>query len=139
MPRIHQRKTDRGLVPHEQMIAAVEQIQAGDSIRKVAERFGIAKSTLQRNVKKLGNDPQIRLVPNYGHARVFSDQMEVILVQYLIKCSNMYFGLTPKDTRRLAFYYAVKNNCKIPESLNCRKRMAPSFYETTPWSVASNS
>ena len=63
MPRIYQSKTDRGLVPHEQMIAAVEQMQAGDSIRKVAERFGITKSTLQRNVKKLGNDPQVKRVP----------------------------------------------------------------------------
>ena len=30
----------------------------------------------------------------------------------------MFYRLTPKDTRRSAFVYAVKNNCKITESWN---------------------
>lgn len=48
--------------------------------------------------------------------QVFNVDQETVLVQYLIKCSHIYYGLTPKDVRQLAFACAVKYNIGMPQS-----------------------
>ncbi|XP_046687357.1 cell wall adhesin EAP1-like, partial [Homalodisca vitripennis] len=56
----------------------------------------------------------------FGYARnwkVFEPFQEQMLAEYLLKASDIYFGLTPKEVRRFAYTYAVACNCKIPPSL----------------------
>lgn len=48
--------------------------------------------------------------------QVFSPDQEKGLVEYLLKCSDIYFGLTPKECREFAFDFAIKVNAKHPHS-----------------------
>ncbi|KAG5886364.1 hypothetical protein JTB14_034898 [Gonioctena quinquepunctata] len=50
--------------------------------------------------------------PQYTTRQVLSNDME----KYLVKCSNMYHGLTPKSTRKSAYEYAVKNKLPHPQT-----------------------
>lgn len=45
--------------------------------------------------------------------QVLSDQMEGELAKYLIHQSKVYFGLSTKEVRRLAFEFAVKNKVTV--------------------------
>lgn len=44
-----------------------------------------------------------------------SDEQETVLADYILTCSKMNYPLTTKDSRRLAYETAVKNNVIIPE------------------------
>ncbi|KAJ8019461.1 hypothetical protein HOLleu_41073 [Holothuria leucospilota] len=117
MPRQYKRHTDMGLVPGEAMLEAVELVINGEgmSIRKVAKDKGISKSALARYVKKYQADKNCKLAPNYKHSQIFNPVQEADLAKYLTKCSQMFHGLTPKNTRKLAYEIAVQNNMRIPE------------------------
>lgn len=39
-----------------------------------------------------------------------------MLTNYLKKCADMYFGLSPKDVKKLAYEFAIKLDLKIPPS-----------------------
>lgn len=43
-------------------------------------------------------------------------ETEKILVEYLVHCNDMYFGLSTKETRGLAFNLAKKLNLKVTAS-----------------------
>ena len=45
-----------------------------------------------------------------------NSESEATLVEYLVHCNDMYFGLSAKETRGLAFEFAKKLNLKIPAS-----------------------
>lgn len=94
-----------GLVPKEAMLEAVELVINGErmSICKVAKDKGISKSALARYIKKYQADKSCKLAPNYKHSQIFNPVQEADLAKYLTKCSQMFHGLTPKNTRKLAF------------------------------------
>lgn len=48
--------------------------------------------------------------------QVMDFESETTLVEYLVHCNDMYFGLSAKETRGLAFYFAKKLNLKVPAS-----------------------
>ncbi|KAM3609301.1 uncharacterized protein V6R79_012743 [Siganus canaliculatus] len=52
----------------------------------------------------------------HSHFRVFSDVQEKQLVTYLTKSADMYFGLCPKEVKKLAYQLARRSNCKYPGS-----------------------
>lgn len=47
---------------------------------------------------------------------MFTVEQESQLVKYLARASDIYFGLTPFEVRKLAKQYAVKLNLKIPNN-----------------------
>lgn len=47
---------------------------------------------------------------------MFSEQNENLLSDYLLKAAHIYFGLSPKKVRTLAYEYANKLSLSIPES-----------------------
>jgi len=54
-----------------------------------------------------------------GYARsrqLFSDSEEGDLVKYLRDASKMFFGLSPKETRKLAFEFAISLHKQVPGS-----------------------
>lgn len=50
------------------------------------------------------------------HRQVFSEGLELQLKEYIIHCSKIYFDLTPKNIRKLAWELAVANKVKVPDT-----------------------
>lgn len=118
MPRDYKRRTARTFpeTPLKQAVLAV--VNGNLSIRKSAETYGVKKSTLYDYVKKykVQGIESVVLVPNFKIRQILSDEMESSLADYLVNCSNMFYGLSPKAVRRLAYEYAVQNSVKIPQT-----------------------
>ena len=54
-----------------------------------------------------------------GYARprqIFTDAEEQELVQYLLESSKMFYGLSPRETRKLAYQFAAKLKSTLPEN-----------------------
>jgi hypothetical protein len=115
MPRTYARKSDIGLVPHNVMMEAVQLIKSGMSVRKAATEKGVSKSALSRYVMKVDRAPGAVLCPNYSHSQVFNTEQEKLLEDYLIHCSQMFYGLTPTHVRSLAYEMACKNEVTMPQ------------------------
>lgn len=49
-----------------------------------------------------------------GHNKVFSKEQEQELSKYITRCAEIYFGLAPKEVRKLAFEVTTKYNLKRP-------------------------
>ncbi|XP_050300113.1 uncharacterized protein LOC126738716 [Anthonomus grandis grandis] len=118
MVREYKKKTDREF-PEGDLRRAVEDVLNNiGSLRKVSERYNVTKSRLAIYVKRAREQgiENISLKPNFKHRQIFSPEMEQALAEYLLKCSSMFYGLTPKKTRQLAFQFASRNKLLIPDS-----------------------
>ena len=91
------------------MLRAVRNIKSiGEIIRKTAESFGINYKTLSRYRKKF-SDEEIKgedsfSTTNVGYTRngqVFTDAQEIMIVEYLLKVSDVYFGLSQRNAENL--------------------------------------
>lgn len=104
MPRTRKRVTNRG-VPLNILEQASDIIKdEGRSMRAVAKDFAICHTTLFRFHKKretLTGDGSDKL-PSAGYwttKKVFSNDQEKSLTQYLKKAAELYYGLGPKEVR----------------------------------------
>lgn len=50
------------------------------------------------------------------HNRVFTQEQERALSKYLIRCADIYFGLSRTEVRKLAFELTVKYDLKKPST-----------------------
>ena len=94
-------------------------VKSGSSIRYTAESVGVKRSTLWSYIKKERNSPKnqhIMYRPNYACRRVFTDEEEVSIVEYAVTCSQMNFGLSRLDIRKLAYDVTVKNIKTVPRN-----------------------
>ena len=73
--------------------------------------------TLNRYIKK-HRDGIPSSIPSYNteSKQVFSEAQESELESYIKKAADIYFGLSPKDVRVLAFQCAKKFNIKMPST-----------------------
>nr|CAH0101770.1 unnamed protein product [Daphnia galeata] len=62
--------------------------------------------------------------------RVFTPQQESELAAYLITAQKLNHGLTPADTRKLAFLYGKANQIAIPNSWQLREEAGPDWFAT---------
>jgi len=116
------RETDRGKTPADIIWRAVRRVKNdGQSIRSEASKFNVNNRTLTRYCQKKVSVQELTgsSVPSFpvGYQRnrqVFTDQQEQLLVEYLVKASDVYFGLSPKAARRLAYDYASKLQRSMP-------------------------
>jgi hypothetical protein len=106
----------KGGFTKDDMQMALALVKHGVSMRKAAKDCKLAYPTLRRYVIKTKDNPQIRLVPNYEVNAVFSPDQETILVKYIEECALMFYGLTAKETRQLAYQMAVANSIKCPDT-----------------------
>lgn len=117
MARIRKRTTNRGTDSAVMKRAADICINENKSIRSVAADFEICHISLNRYINKLksmklgGSPPKCGYRP---HTRIFDQSQETILTNYLKNCAGMYFGLSIKDVRKLAFEFADKLSLKVP-------------------------
>ncbi|XP_011859139.1 PREDICTED: tigger transposable element-derived protein 6-like [Vollenhovia emeryi] len=51
-----------------------------------------------------------------AHNKVFTQEQERELSKYLIRCADIYFGLTKKEVRKLAFELAIKYDLARPNT-----------------------
>lgn len=114
--RTYKRKTTRGLTPPDVMTEAAKLVNKGErSCRSVAKDYEIDYSTLSRYCRKLKNSGSDNISVGYARAgRVFSDEQEKELAEYMKKAAKLYYGLTPKEVRSMAFQYALRNNISCP-------------------------
>lgn len=71
------------------------------------------------------NDNPIRLTPNYSVRKFFTQEQEQALRDYFEKCTLLFYGLTSKDCRKIAYEMAKYNNVGIPPNWE-RDQMAGS-------------
>ncbi|XP_072940122.1 uncharacterized protein [Epargyreus clarus] len=111
------RTTQRQNVSSEVLDEARKLIEKGQSKRSVAEHFGMAESTLRKRLKY--SDPPTKLG---RYETTFSCEVEKEFKKHLNILDNMYFGLTAKGLRGLAFEYAKVYN--IPNRFNAESKLA---------------
>lgn len=119
MPRNKKDKRKVGSHTKEEMLTALNAIKQGNSIRQVSSDTNIPFTTLQRyyaKTKETDIQGDMKLTPNYEVNKVFSETQENLLRDYYKKCALLFYGLTTKDCRRVAFEMARYNNIKMPPS-----------------------
>lgn len=111
------RTSQRTLCSMVVMEAARQRVEGGESKRSVAKSLGMAESTLRKRLKrttvatKLGRY-DITLTP----------EMEEELSNYIKTIDNMFYGLTSRALRSLAFEFAEKN--KLEHRFDKTSKMA---------------
>ena len=125
MVRTYKRKPNRGADREILERAADEVLKQQHSLRTVALAYGIDKMTLFRFCKKVKQStsqessesvPTLPVTTGYARPRqIFSDVEECELTRYLLDAAKMFFGLSPKETRKLAYQFAVTIGIDIPK------------------------
>ena len=117
MVRNYIKKTKRAETPRYLVeIGVNEIIFLGRSIRSVAMEIGIDNTTLGRYVKQAqvmgSRELNIGYKPN---RQVFSAEQETVLQDYLVRAANIYFGLSPRNVRELAYECAIEFGLEMPD------------------------
>jgi hypothetical protein len=119
------KKTENGETPPDVMLRAVRNVNINKvSIRKTALEFKINYRTLARYCKKIPEKEQLdnKIVThtiNVGYIKnrmVFNETIESQLESYILRASDIYFGLSPKEIRTLTYQLAIENSLNIPQS-----------------------
>ena len=130
--RTYKRKTNRGITPKDVLDRACQQVIFDKkSINSTAKEFNIPYKTLQRHVvnvkKKLEKKTELSksesTLDSVGYRKnrqIFSDEEELALESYLKTAADIYYGLTPYETRKFAYEFAKKNNKSVPASWNTK-------------------
>ncbi|XP_041968550.1 jerky protein homolog-like [Aricia agestis] len=106
MPRVRVRKTSRGEINLSSYSNAYEEVKAGDSLRKAADKHGINHCSLLRYIRKRDVSGKDDEGMGYkAHNRVFNEDQERELSKYLIRCADIYFGLSKKEAYELTIKY----------------------------------
>ncbi|XP_004212505.2 uncharacterized protein LOC101237170 [Hydra vulgaris] len=123
MVRTYIRKTTRGVNGNwtsENLCLAFEAVQkSSSSINQASTNFGIPESTLRRYICK---SPENYPVNNGRFRKVFSDEMEKSLIDYIVHLSMCYYGFTALQLRHLAYEFAERNN--LPHCFDHNTKLA---------------
>ena len=102
MPRVRKRVTNRG-VPLNILEQASNIIRdEGRRVTAVAKDFAICHTTLFRFHKKRFTAEGSNKLPRAGYwtsRKVFSEDQEKNLREYLKRAAGLYYGLNPKEVR----------------------------------------
>ncbi|XP_046661273.1 uncharacterized protein LOC124354680 [Homalodisca vitripennis] len=120
MVRNYTRKTDRGKVPDESFEKAYEAVKTKTmSLREAVVAFEIDKMTLFRFIRKKDESQGQTVTMGYTKRRkIFPDQLESQLEEYIIHSSKIYYGVTPQNIKVLAYELAMANRniITLPDS-----------------------
>lgn len=132
MVRNYVRKTNRGGTPRNLIEDGVNDIIfSGRSIRSVAIEIGMNPMTLCRYVKQAQVMGSRDLNIGYrSPQQVFSTDQERVLQNYIIRSANIYFGLSPKDVRVLAYDCALEFGVKMPDQWSREKCAGPDWFSS---------
>lgn len=115
MPRKRKHVTERTSTSMFAYQQAYEEVISGKSLRKAAEMFNLDHVSLGRYKKKREdapeNTPIEAITMGYNSAKkVFSSAQEDEIAEYALKSADIYFGLSAKDLRQLAYDLTIKYN-----------------------------
>lgn len=119
MVRNYKRKTERGSATPQLMQEAADFVRnKNKSVRESAQLFGVHYSTLQRFIHKTsGNTAKNNTHVGYAKPRqVFTCEQEEELVSYLKTAAAIYFGLSPREVKELAFKCANEAKIEMPDN-----------------------
>ncbi|KAF2882073.1 hypothetical protein ILUMI_24076, partial [Ignelater luminosus] len=103
-------------VTKQELQNAIREVKSGTSLRKTAVKYNINRTTLRQYTK---NEAKLQAFGDKGRykaSQIFTIAEERLLVEYLLTCSKMNYGLTRAQAMKLAFEYASANNKRIPDS-----------------------
>ncbi|KAG5891824.1 hypothetical protein JTB14_035846 [Gonioctena quinquepunctata] len=127
--RNYYRKTERGKTPVGIIKRAAESvINEGISIRSAAKNYEICRVDLKRFIVLYRADSETASFGYKFSRRVFTDEQENVLSDYLKQSAQIYFGLTPRNVRTLAYECAKQFNLKIPDSWGERKQPGADWF-----------
>lgn len=107
MPRVRLGKTVRGLHDIEMYKSAYNEVKAGSSMRNAATKYSINHVSLSRYIKK--RDTKGDEV-NMGYNKILLLGQELELKDYLWECTEIFFGFSLTELRRLSFEYIKERN-----------------------------
>lgn len=120
--RTYKRKTSRGSASSQQLNDAAKAVmKERKSVNAASKEYNVKRMTLTRYLAKLTSDG---VTPSMGYKaprKVFSEDQEKSLKDYLLQMASIFYGYSPKDVRRLAYECAVKYNIKIPATWTTNK------------------
>ena len=124
MPRKYVRTTNRASTSKEEMLIAVNEIKRGMSIRKVARKRNIDRTTLNRYYKEFSRSgfENESIFQHIGYERtriktmIFPFKIKEELALHIQDLDNRFHGLTRIQCRQLAFQLAHRNNLTMPSS-----------------------
>lgn len=126
MPR-PQKERKIGNVPAGRIREGLLLIRNGESIRKASKNVGVSFATLKRYHHKFKDAPSLedltssQLEPNYSVNTIFTAEQEITLKKYITHCALLFYGLTAKECRRLAYQCGKLNNLKMPLSWEAKE------------------
>ena len=116
MVRSRKRKTTRGGTPSAVMLSAVKEALEGQlSVRAVGRKYDIDHATLIRYCNKYKytelqstSSGEVDVPQNFtvGYSKpmkVFTEEEEKLLEDYLKKAATLYYGLNPTEVRILGY------------------------------------
>lgn len=87
-------------------------------------------------MQKIGNKESsdqpaksIASASKYAAKEIFNSDQEKELASYIEKCSNLHYGLTLVQTRRLAYQYAKKLELNYPPTWETKKEAGVDWSE----------
>ncbi|CAF4919368.1 unnamed protein product [Pieris macdunnoughi] len=96
---------------------AICDIDKGNSIRGVALEYGIDRNTLRNYLRDRSKLTKItEQGSQFKTSLIFTIEEEKALVDYVLTCSKMNYGLTRQAAMKLAYEYATINSKKVPDS-----------------------
>lgn len=134
--RNFKRKSERGKTPPDVMLRAARAVKLqGQSVRSAASDFRIPFNTLRRYCSKFTLDelqaetgmPQT-IVGYFKNRQVFTSIEESNLAEYIKKAADIYYGLTPKEVRRVAFLFATSLSLTVPDSWKKNEMAGPDWF-----------
>lgn len=121
MPRVRERTTTREKKSDSEINEAIRRIEEEKlSYTDVSIEMGIPKSSLARYIKQHRENPARTSYGQFNeHRKVFTNQEEVLLAQYIRTRCKMCYGMSCSEVRLLVYEFGRINN----------KTMLPSWHK----------
>nr|XP_015915036.2 uncharacterized protein LOC107445205 [Parasteatoda tepidariorum] len=104
----YKRKTEQATWCETAMKNAMKESET-TAVSAASKKYGIPLSTLQRHLKKGSCSKNLG-----GYRRVFKDEQEAELLQYVFQVDYLFYSLTKNEFFKLVYEYAERNNIVHP-------------------------
>ncbi|XP_045035975.1 uncharacterized protein LOC116932523 [Daphnia magna] len=120
MPRNYVRKRTKPPPSEDLLRMAIGEVLSGkSSIRKAAEKFNLCHSSLAYYSKRFASCGLLppKTVKRSEHStQIIPAKYEAELAEYLKKCTLINHGLSPNETRVIAYSFATANRISTPQN-----------------------